>query len=85
MSREDDLLLYTCSLKSNDLPRVSVYLNTVALKTYNPGAVISKVVKIKSHEEFNKQTQVKKNKHTYISPLQRPLVYEILTTDNLGK
>lgn len=44
-------------LKSNDLPRVSVYLNTVALKTYNPGAVISKVVKIKSHEEFNKQTQ----------------------------
>lgn len=45
-------------LKNHDSPKLSVYLNTVALKTYNPGAVIHKVLKFKIHENYNKQQQV---------------------------
>ena len=53
------MILLARSLRNSDLPKLSVYLNTVALKTYNPGAVISKVIKLRPHENYNKQTQVK--------------------------
>lgn len=43
-------------LNGNDIPKLRVYLNTVALKTYNPGAIISKVVSFKVHEKYNKKT-----------------------------
>ena len=46
------------SLNGNDIPKLRVYLNTVALKTYNPGAIISKVVSFKVHEKYNKKTNV---------------------------
>lgn len=43
-------------LSAGDLPRLSVYLNTVSLKTYNPGAIISKVIRFKAHEFYDKKT-----------------------------
>lgn len=46
------------SLKKSDSPKLSVYFNTVALKTYNPGAVISKVINFKIHDNYDKVTKV---------------------------
>jgi len=43
--------------KSSDLTKLRVYLNTVALKTYNPGAVISNVLRIKFHELYDRKTK----------------------------
>ncbi|XP_046648748.1 trypsin alpha-3-like [Daphnia pulicaria] len=43
--------------KSNDLAKLRVYLNTVALKTYNPGAIISNVRHIKFHELYDRKTK----------------------------
>lgn len=36
-----------------------MYLNTVSLKTYNPGAIISKVIRFKAHEFYDKKTHVR--------------------------
>ncbi len=44
--------------KSSDLAKLRVYLNTVALKTYNPGAIISNVRQIKFHELYDRKTKV---------------------------
>ncbi|XP_057369141.1 trypsin alpha-3-like [Daphnia carinata] len=43
--------------KTNDLAKLKVYLNTVALKTYNPGAVISNVLRVKIHELYDRKTK----------------------------
>lgn len=51
----------TDTQKTNDLAKLKVYLNTVALKTYNPGAVISNVLGVKVHELYDKKTKVKTN------------------------
>jgi len=46
-------------LNAGDLPKLTVYLNTVSLKTYNPGAIISKVIRFKPHELYDKKTPVR--------------------------
>ena len=53
-------------LSAKDLPKLAVYLNTVSLKTFNPGAIISKVIRFKAHEFYDKKTHVRVTNKQFI-------------------
>lgn len=57
LTTADCVSFLTDTQKTNDLAKLKVYLNTVALKTYNPGAVISNVLGVKVHELYDKKTK----------------------------
>ena len=69
-------------LSAKDLPKLAVYLNTVSLKTFNPGAIISKVIRFKAHEFYDKKTHVRvTNKQFIICINYHSLNIALLTLD----